>query len=230
MAYSLVAHTNFAGSTFGGTSGSIDTTGANLIVIVVGAYDGGGAGMLATMTDNKGNTYTLRINRITGPTGFQFQLWECANPIVGTGHTFTQSEPGPSPNYNSFCIGAFSGAATSPFGGEVDATIPSGTSSQQAGSITPSQNGCLVISGLLFSDNMGPTATIDSGLTITDQLGHGSTNEGSGLAYLVQSTAGAINPAWAISNGSLESAAFNAYYLPAAGAAGTPDSYIVQFN
>jgi hypothetical protein len=229
MAIALVTHQSFAGGASGGTTASgVDTTGANLILVVVGAYQGSGSGALQSVTDNKSNTYTRRTFLKTSVTGYQIELWECLNPTVGSGHTFTQNT---SNGFNSFCVGAFSGVATSSaFGASVTAEIASGTSTQQAGSLTPSANGALFISGLLLNDSMAGTVSINSSLTITDQVAHGANNEGSALAYIVQGTAGALNPTWSgQSTGSFETAVLNAWYLAAA-TASTPWQSLVQDN
>lgn len=220
MTIAPVAHTNFTGAAGGGTTPTgIDTTGANAIFIVSYSYQGTGSGPLNNPTDNKGNTYTQRAILKTSPTGFQIELWECISPTVGTGHTFTRTG---SNIYASFDVLAVSGlATTSFFGGSVTATIASGAGTAQAGSVTPTSNGSLVLSAYLFSDGMTGTASIDSGFTITDQQPAGTgTTEGGALAYLIQGTAGAVNPTWTATAGTQQKAALNAWYLPAAGGGG----------
>jgi hypothetical protein len=168
----------------GFTTSAIDTTGANLIVVNVSDNDG-----TSTLADSKSNTWTLAA----GPTTVQScsRLYFCAaTPTVGTGHTFTSGA-----QYASLYILAYSGAASSPLDQHAFASqAVAGTINP--GSITPTENDELVISGMSDQDGSNPSA-IDGGFTI-DLRTHiaGGAHFGGGIAHLVQTTAAATNPQW----------------------------------
>jgi hypothetical protein len=69
----------------------------------------------------------------------------------------------------------------------------------QSGSITPVSNGELVIAAACIGCDPGGSAnvTVDSGFTITD-LDTNSGNTAVSLAYLIQSSASALNPTWTV--------------------------------
>lgn len=191
-----MAHTVAASAAGNGfTTSAIDTTGADLIVISIGYYNGTNT---ATVSDSKGNTWTALTQRVTANNGAH-RLFYCASPIVGTGHTFTLAGAS---TFGSMEVAAFSGAAVSPFVSEGGTTGASGTS-LNTGSITPTENNSLVITGACIREvaNLGDTFSIGSSFTISDgQVGIGSQNLGSSLAYKIQDAAGAENPAWSWEN------------------------------
>jgi len=167
----------------GGTTGAINSTGANLIVIAIAAYSHND-----TPTDSKSNTYTGLTQQGSG-TGF-LRLYYCVAPTVGSGHTFSTTS-----DYCTISAIAFSGASASPLGSQ-----NGGTGSLQPGSITPGANGSVVITAIGSSD--GSSTTIPS-------LAGGFTSYGVscfgdhamlGLAWYVQPTAAAINPTWTAVN------------------------------
>ena len=61
MAISLVSNVAMNGPSGGGTSTSIDTTGANLIIISLASYFGAGA---PSVSDNKGNVFLARQHHL----------------------------------------------------------------------------------------------------------------------------------------------------------------------
>jgi len=188
MAYALV--TNVAAGSANGTSvttGGVDTTGADLIVIVVG----GGSSVAVAPTDSKSNTWTaLTISKVDS--GERCSMFYCSAPVVGAAHTF--SIPVTASSLPSICVAAFSGANTS---GPLDlqeqdqAWLPTpGTNDLTVGDITPSADGALVVSGV--AANVANTWTVESvggggGLaaTITDQVARNANHIGSVLAYYI---------------------------------------------
>src|SRR5262245_32762550 len=91
MAFTLIGSVS-ASSTNGNsvTTGSLDTTGANLVVVVFSSYQGG---TIVNVTDNKSNTYSNRtVYQFSGDS--RVRLSYVASPSVGTGHTFTVSGSG----------------------------------------------------------------------------------------------------------------------------------------
>lgn len=213
MAIALVAHASSVGSN-GTTTSAINTTGASLLVAFVGFVFNNAA----VISDSYGNTWTpltfhLGVNNCTT------QIFYVQNPTVGTGHTF--SETGTS-TYPALSVAAFSGTATSSVFDVQNGTNPVGATTFQPGSVTPSQNNSLIVTG--FDNDQGSSAqdtTINSGFTITDQNGYGfGVNEGGGLAYLVQTTAAPVNPTWTMSTAALGAGSAIAVFKPAAGSPG----------
>lgn len=206
MAYALVAHTQ----KITGTTPAIDTTGATLLIAYLNDFSA-----LNAPTDSKSNTWTpLTLQHVN----VYSNIYYAKNPTVGAGHTFSTGAGIVPVIY----VAAFSGAdTTAPFDNENGVTGFLGVSSQQPGSITPSNNGELVVTGIGLSSN--PTSgsiTIDSGFTITDSnLYQNAVNFGGGLAYLVQGSAAAINPTWSWTGNTTELSANIASFIAGASAA-----------
>lgn len=172
---SLVSSVSATGSINGSTTGSIDTTGANLIVVSIYYYTGSSL----TVTDSKSNTWTALTSR--GSTILAKQYY-CAGATVGSGHTFTLSGIA---SYSGIAVAAFSGANASPFDTE------SGASATQPGSITPAVANELFVTA--WGRNDATTLTINSSFTIAEQTAYAPGDGFSvGLAYKISS--GAENP------------------------------------
>ena len=193
MAIALVNHTVITGlGTNGGTSPAIDTTGATLLVISVGYY----AAATKTVSDSYSNTWTpLTAQENSGDDGNR--LWYALNPVVGTGHTFTITGSGV---YLSACIAAFRGVANvTPFDVQ-NGAINAASTTIASGSVTPSANNELVITGASGNANLSGTPT-GTGMTLIDSNPYVASNQSSsGLAYAIQTTASAINPAWTLAS------------------------------
>lgn len=195
MAIALVDNIGLtpAGSA-GGTTGSINTTGANLICVAVSHYAPGGS---VVLTDNKSNTYVLARNQNDNTTVSAIALYYVLNPTVGSGHTFTLAISGAT-GYPSMTIEAFSGIDT---GTGLDQVNSSGTATP--GSITPGANNSLVFTGASANGTVpSQTFSVNSGFTIKDQVPFLSAFYfGNASAYLIQGTAAAVNPTWSYSAG-----------------------------
>jgi hypothetical protein len=191
MAFSLVAHTST-----NTTSAGIDTSGANLIVIVLGSdVNTQESASIAAPTDNKMNTYTQLTPAVTWGTGAggNCSIWYLYSPSVGAGHTFTNNatEFATQGFYSVIAVAAFSGSASAPLDQQSTGTTGSGTT-VQPGSVTPGSANELLVAGCGFS-SIG-TISVDSGFTITDQPSSASGGKPMALAYLIQGAAGALNP------------------------------------
>jgi hypothetical protein len=194
MAIALVVNTEFASpNTNGGTTGAIDTTGATLLVVHVSDVDGTG-----TISDSKGNTWlTGRAGLGLGPYS---AIYYAENPTVGSGHTFTVTiAAGKSPNMQ---VMAFSGTAIASVKDQSNgASTGSPQSTLQPGSVTPTEDNELVVTGAAYGDLTATTPTI-SGYTISDwQEQQNSAHFGGAAAYAVQTTATATNPTWGTGRG-----------------------------
>ncbi len=218
MAYSLVAHVGAKSTTGSGfTSGSINTSGADLLIVMVGNY----SGTQPTLSDSVGgnsNTWVPLTRQDSGNSSSAL-IYYAKNATVGSGHTFTLT------GNNSFAsmeVQAWSGSdLTAPFDVQNGANESSNATTLQPGSVTPSNNGSLIVAGLCLRGfgTPGDTATVNSGFTDLDQqTGVSSQCLGSALAYLVQGTAGAVNPTWTWTHGD-DAGAVIAVFKAAAGGA-----------
>jgi len=85
----LIAHAEGDGGADGGVTNSVDTTGANLLIVHVSAFDNP-----ATISDSKGNTWTLLGNTNNDIIGDFVYYVDSQTPNVGPGHTVTHSGSG----------------------------------------------------------------------------------------------------------------------------------------
>ena len=183
----LISNVSIAGNA---TSTGINTSGATLLTAYL--VDGD-AGVAPALSDSKGNSWTLAV---TGQDLYFY--YACTALSVGAGHTFTISAGG---GLNTANIQAWSGF-TCPH----DKTSISGhnfASTIQPGSITPSANGELLVTGLYTANTM-PPFTINSGFTVLVSIPGftGGFGNGMAVAYLEQMTAAAINPTWTLGSAS----------------------------
>lgn len=195
------------GGANGMTTDALDTTGCNLIVLDVTYYTGSAA---PTISDSKGNTWTALTARTGGvPATRQYY---CINPTVGTGHTFTCSGTS---SFSSICATCATSTGTPSFDTQNGAALGSLTSAQP-GSVTPSVDGCLIVTGLnCWTGNATPTLSINSSFTIGSyQTYAGSVDFGGGQAYLIQTTAAAVNPTWSWTGASSETTLTIGVYKP----------------
>jgi hypothetical protein len=217
MAITAIAGT-IAGSSGGGaavTTGSIDTTGATLLVVAIGTY----YTSAPVVSDSKSNTWTALTDR--AGTNIHTRLYYCKSPTVGTGHTFTGTN-----GYNSIAVYAFSGTDGSDAESENGATTASALS-LSTGSVTPTVNGSLLVSSV--SGYYHVSMSINSSFTYqTINFGAGA-YASTGLGYLVQGTAGAINPTWSWSEGS-DCAVAIAVFKPSSGGAAKPVLFHSHFR
>ena len=187
----LISHIGMSSPDGNGfTTPAIDTTGAKILVAHLGCYSAN----VPTVSDSKANIWITLTPHI--PTGGPYSvLIYSKNPVVGTGHTFSVSGTA---NYPALCVATFSGInTTSPFDVENGGNANNSVLTQPVGLITPSLDGSLIVAGLSEYTGFGEPITIDSGLVILDKMRFTSgLNFGSWLAYKIQTTKAAINPAW----------------------------------
>ncbi len=191
MAWNLVAHTFKKGTARSGTNTTpaIDTTGANLLVIVASHSTNN-----PTISDSKSNTYGNVVYSNAGVLGGRCSIWYIQPGTVGSSHTFSISGTNV---YGSIFAMAFSGSASTP----LDASN-SGAAIEDlsflTGSITPSLDGELIIAaGELYAE-VGPlTVTADNSIIQPDAFISESTETyGCCAGYKVQASAAAINVTW----------------------------------
>lgn len=185
MAYTLVQKTIAASANNDSvTTSAIDTTGANLIVIVLACF------IENTLSDSNGNIYT-KLTLQSG-SGVKVVLAYKYAPIVGSGHTFTADTS--TNSFPSLAVYSFSGSVASPFDLENGTTTASQTTAQP-GSVTPSEDNELLVTGICWGGTLtGPG--IDSGFSTPDTILTTATNMPIGGSYKIQTSAGLENPTW----------------------------------
>ena len=169
----------------GATTSSFDSTGADLIVVGIGWYTGA-----LTVTDSKSNTWNaLTVEETAG--NVKSILYWCSPTTVGSGHTVNVSGAG---SYPSITAHAFSGTNGSPFDLESAGGNTGGGTTVQPGSLTASEANCLLVTSMGSSFAISSN-TINSGFSaITTVALQSGVCQGTDTAYLIQTTATAVNP------------------------------------
>jgi hypothetical protein len=219
MAWSLIASaSNGSPDTINVTapapSGTINTTGADLIVAVVCHYTANPAA--SDLTDSASNSYSLQASQASGSDAqAKVAVFYKLNPTTSASHTFTFSRGG-AVTSPSIVVYAFSGLAGSP----TVSSVGSGTGSTniQPGSIGVSDD--LVVSGIGWYANN--TMSIDSGFTSPIEVGYVAGSMG--VAGSWKSVSGAENPTWSLS-GSNSVAGINASFTGTGGGGGGGGSH-----
>jgi hypothetical protein len=199
MAYSLIDSVSARSSdTNGFTTGAIDTTGANLIVVAVTSFV---SGPTVTVSDSKSNSYTP-LTEYAGAGGLEIRLFYHLTPSVGGSHTFTCVG---NASYPVLCAAAFSNSSASAFEEENGATGES-INTIQPGNVTPDDDNGLVISACgtaVASDAVADSSFIEAEI----QQYNIGVSMGCTLAYKIQTAAGAENPNWTWGGASASSVA-----------------------
>ncbi len=178
MAYALIASVS-AGSADANdvTTGSIDTTGATLLVASVASS------AAVTFSDSKSNTWTALT--ITG----RGRLYYVLNPTVGAGHTFTATSAALAP---SIAAAAYSGAKSNNVLDQTSFADQVASSTVQPGSVTPTYGNELLV---VFGGGDDSVASIDGGFTIRQNVAFsGGLHYSCILADLIQVASAAANP------------------------------------
>ena len=212
MTYAHVVTAKTSGQN-GGTSGSVDTTGANFLVVLISKLNG----VTVTVSDSKSNTWTgLTLQSGNQPNAQLFYV--SGVPTVGSGHTFTIA------GTNSFSLGIFSAFSGSDTAGQFDQQSGAAGAGSPPGSITPSADNMLVIAGAA-ADGTGVSGNQPSGYTQLDAADTvGGASYGGATAYQIQTTATATNPTWSFGfQGCVVAASFKA----SAGGGGGATSLLV---
>ena len=189
MAAITFINSNSARSSDGNTvtSGAVSMSGANFCTISVSFAKS----VVPTITDSTSATWNARTQYDTGSISNAVRIYY-ANLTGNASHTFTLTCTACFPSGEMLC---FSGVKTStPYDTE-NGTASTGVTSLQPGSITPSEDNTVVISGLSYSAASSPA--IDSSFSTPVTADHrAAMNYGSSGAYKIQTTAAAVNPTW----------------------------------
>lgn len=194
--YSLLTHAGAAatGNTSTTTPG-VDTTGANLIVLVLPW--GSAAGGLPSYTDSKSNTWTLSTAYIDGNPKVTFAY--CISPIVGTGHTFTANPQGGSGfGIHAYILKKSSGTPAFDASAAAAATGNWGNLGKlHPGSVTPATSADVFITAVVWDvPSVTTSASADSGFTSPEPTEIGACFYGMASAYKIKTDALAENPGW----------------------------------
>ena len=207
-----------AGASGGGTftTGNISTTGASLFVACVSSYIGASA---PTLSDSQTNTWTGLTAR-NEAVAVRNRMFYVASPSTSGTHNFTLTGSG---TFGGLAVYAFSGTDTSsPFDSQQAGATGNSTSSAP-GSITPAQNDSVVVSCATLDANIssvGASMTLDENVAFS-----GGNHYAAAGAYIVQTTATAINPTWSWT-GTQRYAMSIASFKPAGGSPTFPGAII----
>lgn len=214
MAATLVASTSkYDGNGNAGyTTDPINTTGANLLIIVKLNYFG-----LSSFvpTDSKNNTWQ-ELSEYGGAGIAHIRFYYAYSPTVGTDHTFSCPVNGES-TYSTLIVFAYSGMVT----GSTVFDAATGDDDASSGSVTPAASGELIISG--YSTFAGTTYTPDGSFTrIFNQAFSGGVCMGGAVATInPYNSTNAVECTWT-GGGTAESSNIAAFKIAAAGAAFNP--------
>lgn len=216
MAWNLITSGAVQGSgTSTLTSPSFNGIGADLIVIVV-TWSGSGGGTTPAGADSSGNTYSgINISSTTQP---QVGVLYTHNPTVTSSMTVGVT---PAVEYPCMQYYVYSGSIAS--GAVLDVSSFNNAGATQPGSVTPSQNNTLLVTGV--ADESTATDSVTGGFASSapgfqQAFFRNAINYGGAASTLVQTTAAAVNPTWTSANGaSPTNSTIIAAFKPAAGAA-----------
>ncbi len=185
-------------------TGAINTTGADLIVAVVGEYSANAA---AVVTDSKSNVWTALTSYQTSNQG-KITIWYSHPTGVGSGHTFTVTDA--ASTLPAIAVSAWSGSApTNVVDKQSGNTSPSGQT-VSPGAIVPSYPNALVITGLTAALDGGGTPTVDSGFMLLANTLTSATAVSAAIAYTITSQT-TSNPIWTNPTGSSTAAAIASF-------------------
>lgn len=171
----------------GVTTTGISTVGAKGIYLGV-TYDNG---TTPVISDSKSNTWTPRtaVNNVAD--GISCRIYYCENPTTDAAHTFSASAVGSEPGIGVLAVTGVL-TASSYDGVENGATAHAATT-LQTGSATPDEDNCILIA---FCGCSHQITSIGSSFTLLDNPNPPGTSWGPAMAYKIQTTAGAENPAF----------------------------------
>lgn len=169
------------------TTDAVNSTGAKFIVLTISSY----SSTAYTVTDSKGNTILGGVDHNDGG-NLHVKIYRIEDVTgAGSGHTFT-ADPGGSSMYIGMTVEGFDDGPLT-LDQETAVNTVSGSSPLSTGSLTPSVNNCLVIAA--FEADVASSISINGGFTAFAQ-DSGGANEANAIAYLIQTSATAANPAW----------------------------------
>ncbi len=197
-AIAIIAHHTYALGASGGTTSSLDITGATNISIGVCMYTAAGT-KPPTVTDSKGDTLNARTAQDSSEPYIRIYDYDFGSALGSTtNYTVTVTS---SSSFSSVGIIAWAGGkASASFDLQAGGIQNSsgGTSVQDSASVTPSEANEILVSFLCYSASNTPT--IDSSFTTpgaNDRANYSAgANEGIIQSWQIQTTATARQPTW----------------------------------
>lgn len=209
MAIAVVATSSTAFGSSGGTTPARNILGSNLIIVGM-SYT---RPTTPTLSDNSGNTYTPLTKYEDSASNGSVMVWYCSNPSVTSSHTLTTNC-----RLGVTSLISVSGArvATSPFDqvvGTVSGSSPTIPSPFYTTPITPSADGCIVVTVVMQNAGVG-APTVPTGYTLVGSFAVGTSFPG-GCAYKIQTTAATEDPGWGINTSANVEATAADFFVPA---------------
>lgn len=198
----LVAHSVTSGITPSFSVSAMNNTGATLLVVYVPCIIQSNTLNIFDSSSNIWSSLTIQTTGGSPSNPVWGKLFYKIGPAVSASQTFTIGA-----QVDTACTAYIQAWSTTLSSGVIDVTNGAGgalgtTTTLQPGSITPTADGELLITGVgayCITNCSTPTVSIGSGFTITDSTNSNAVVDG-GLAYLIQSSAAPINPTWSIGN------------------------------
>jgi hypothetical protein len=222
------AHIGCTGGPNGGTSGQINTTGADFIAMWVGGFNFGSAPITFTVKDGLGSIGGSSLNTWHALTQYSYTpdhdqisgQWFYATKndggfTVGSNHEFQVTSSG---HYVSFEVTAYTGSLTSatPFEGTDVGAAAVVFNQLASGSFTPGTANCLILGGSV-SNNSSQGAATSTTTTVTktdDVAAGGGNNIGTAMCWGVQSGTVADNINFDPNNGVFSEVVAAAVFKP----------------
>lgn len=201
MAWTIIDHAGDGGSGASWPEVTIDSTGADLIVVAL--YNGLDTFDSSTLVDSEANVY---VPLTPAESTLNVGLLYCAAPVNDAALLLQWQYLA---NFTKIAVMAISGSAASPF--DVENGASGNSTTAQAGSVTPTVSSALAIAALHHAD---PISSIDSGYTLVENIDN---TWWGGLAY--KEVSAATNPEWTATGSNVWSAT-NAIFKPAGGGGG----------
>jgi prepilin-type N-terminal cleavage/methylation domain-containing protein len=174
------------------TMGPISTAGANAIAVAVASFNG--ITSVTHSVGSDGNATALTAAAGNSPSN-QFFYWQ--NPSTGGSDTFTVTSTGAL--YGTACVYIMSGI--SGIYSSAQNENPTGGTTCQPGSITPSGSNQVVITAFGVYTPTGAPTINSSYSTPVYNSGAGGTAYAEAGSYLIQTTGASTNPTWTWTNG-----------------------------
>lgn len=185
---SSVQKTATAGFPTSVTTATVDTRGADLIVAILTDQND----LDVAFSDSQTNTWSTAVSPTPGNLEDNTILYS-RSPTTSSIHTFTYPSDGLG-NNPTCVVAAFKGALLA--GAILDQTnefdTALGVTTAQPGSITPTVNGELIISGITHAVASATPNVLD----IIANIASGTFNLGTGVGWTQQAAKAAINPTW----------------------------------
>lgn len=172
------------------TAGLAGASAANFVFIFTAYFSA------PTVTDSNTNTYTALGTTASAGGDPVVKGWYSQGGSYTDNMTFSTVGSG---TFSGIVAMAFSGVKATPLDTEsAGGNVNTGTT-VQPGTQTPSENNCILITGMGINANDG-VPTIDGGFSVlsagASYIAFGGSYYGTCVSYLIQTTAAAANPTW----------------------------------